>query len=48
MIGINAYSNPVPGKARAVCKALSALPGAAATLETDCTRAELEQALKDF
>jgi uncharacterized caspase-like protein len=55
VIGINAYGNPVPGglanavnDARAVCKALSALPGAAATLVTDCTRAELEQALKDF
>jgi uncharacterized caspase-like protein len=55
VIGINAYSTPVPGKlgnavndARAVYAALSVLPGAAATLVTDCTRAELEQALKDF
>jgi uncharacterized caspase-like protein len=55
VIGINAYCSPVPGKlsnavndARAICTALGALPGAAATLITDCTRAEMEQSLKDF
>ena len=55
VIGVDAYGSPVPGKlanavsdARAVHAALSVLPGAAATLLTDCTRAQLEQALVDF
>ena len=54
-IGINAYSNPVPGElgnavadARAVHEALSALPGAASTLLTDCSKAAFAQALTDF
>lgn len=54
-VGIDAYAAPVPGRlanaaadARAVHKALSALPGASATLVTDCTKAALERALCDF
>ena len=57
VIGINAYAAPPngPGKldnavadATAVHKALSALPGAASTLLTDCSKTVLEQALVDF
>ena len=54
-IGIDAYGSPVPGRlanavadATAVHAALSALPGAASTLVTDCTKTALEAALKDF
>jgi uncharacterized caspase-like protein len=54
-VGINAYASPVPGKlanavadATAVHKALSALPGAASTLLTDCSKAAFEAALVDF
>jgi uncharacterized caspase-like protein len=54
-VGINAYSSPVPGAlgnavadARAVHEALSALPGAASTLLTDCDKAAFERALVDF
>ena len=54
-VGINAYSSPVPGKlanavadATAVHKALIALPGAASTLLTDCSKAAFEAALVDF
>ncbi len=54
-VGINTYSTPVPGKlanavadATAVHKALSALPGAASTLLTDCSKAAFEAALVDF
>jgi hypothetical protein len=54
-VGINAYGSPVPGKlgnavadATAVHNALSALPAAASTLLTDCTKAAFEQALTDF
>jgi hypothetical protein len=55
VIGINVYANPVPGvldnavaDARAVHAALSALPGAASTLLTDCSKAALEAALIHF
>ena len=55
VIGIDAYGSPVPGRlanavsdAQAVHAVLSALPGAKATLLTNCTRAELEHALVDF
>jgi hypothetical protein len=55
VVGINAYANPIPGQlanpvgdARALHEALSALPGAACTLLTDCTKAALEAALVDF
>jgi hypothetical protein len=54
VIGINAYA-PVPGAlhnavadAQAVHAALSAFPGAVSTLLTDCSKAQLEQALKEF
>jgi hypothetical protein len=54
-IGIDAYAEPAPGRltsaaddARAVHAALSALPGAASSLLTDCSKAELQQALRDF
>jgi hypothetical protein len=55
VIGIDAYAHPVPGAlanagadARAVHAALSALPGAASTLLTDCSKAAFEAALIDF
>jgi uncharacterized caspase-like protein len=54
-VGVDTYNAPVPGKlsncvsdATAVHKALSALPGATATLVINCTKVELEQALQDF
>jgi hypothetical protein len=57
VIGIDAYAAPPNGPgsldnavadATAVHKALSALPGAASTLLTDCSKTVLEQALVDF
>jgi hypothetical protein len=57
VIGINAYAEPPSGPgpldnavadATAVHEALCALPGAASTLLTDCSKTKLEQALKDF
>ncbi len=57
VIGINAYAAPPSGPdaldnavadATAVHAALSALPGAASTLLTDCSKAAFEQALRDF
>jgi hypothetical protein len=55
VIGINAYAQPVPGAldnavadAQAVHAALSALPGAASTLLTDCSKVALEAALIAF
>jgi hypothetical protein len=55
VVGINAYGGPVPGAldnavadAQAVHAALSALPGAASTLLTDCSKAAFEAALIDF
>lgn len=54
-VGINAYSSPVPGAlsnavadAHAVHEVFNGLPGAQSTLLTDCTKAELQAALKDF
>ena len=54
VIGINEYNSPLVklgnavADATAVHAALSALPGAASTLVTDCTKSEFEQALVDF
>jgi len=57
VVGINAYAAPPGGPgalanavsdATAVHKALSALPGAASTLVTDCSKAAFEAALRDF
>ena len=55
VVGINAYGTPVPGKlgnavadAKAVHAAVCALPGAASTLLTDCSKAAFEAALTDF
>ena len=45
--GPGALDNAV-ADARAVHAALSSLPGAASTLLTDCTKAQMEQALRDF
>ena len=54
-VGINAYASPALNQldnavadATAVHKALSALPGAACTLLTDCSKAAFEAALVDF
>lgn len=55
VIGIDAYTDPMPGKlanavsdARAVHAALSQLPGAQVTLLTDCTKAEFDKGLNTF
>ena len=55
VIGIDVYGSPVPGRlanavadATAVHNAISALPGAASTLLTDCDKAAFERALTDF
>jgi hypothetical protein len=45
--GPGALENAI-SDARAVHESISALPGAASTLLLDCTKTELEQALKDF